>query len=178
MNKIWDRFLVSAMVCGVMALNSAILSLADNVVTVSSLPSSASVYTASVSDSKASVSTGIEPGSEYTSGKETTPIITAAVDAQTAASVTAQSAATVSATEYSKVTVPVINAVGTIEASDVKVADAGEEKPAAVSTEKIGIVDATLENISLGSQAVAASEVGYCVILSSSPTGLMTDIKG
>ncbi len=178
MNKKMGELLVSMMLCGVMISGFAIPALADNVVTVSSLPSSASSYTTSDNQNKASVTTAVEPGDEVTLNKITTPIITADVNVTTSNAVTTQSVSTVSSSESGKITIPVINADDTIEAYNAKNAVASEQNSTAVSTEKIGIVDTTLGNINLGSQAVAASEVGYCVILSSTPTGLMSDIKG
>ena len=176
MNKIPGKILVSMMLSGVLISGFAIPAMADNVVTVSSLPSSTSAYTTSNSQNKSFAAIGVEPGSEVASGKAVTPVITAAVNVQTAETITTQNVSSASSSESSKVTIPVINAADTIEASNTKKAAANEEKTEAVSTEKIGVVDATLGNISLSSQAVAATEVGYCVILSSSPTGLMTDL--
>ena len=177
MNKIWNRVLASAMMCGVMTLSPATQALADNVVTVSSLPSSASQYTTSNNQNKSSVTTAVEPGDEVNLNKAATPIISAAVNVQTANTVTAQSVSTVSTSESGKVTIPVINAADTIEASNAKKAAASEQKTASASTEKIGIIDTTLENLSLSAQAIAATEEGFCVILSSSPAGLLTDMK-
>ena len=178
MNKICDRVLISAIICGVMVLSQVTPALADNVVTVSSLPSSSSQYTISNNQNKTSVTTAVEPGDEVTVNRGTTPIITAAANVQTSDTVTSQSVSTVSSSESTKATIPVIDAVDTIEASNLKKAAASEQNSTADSTEKIGVLDITLLDLSLSSQAVAATEVGYCVILSSSPTGLATDIKG
>ncbi len=114
MNKIWNRVLASAMMCGVMTLSPATPALADNVVTVSSLPSSASQYTTSNNQNKSSVTTAVEPGDEVNLNKAATPIISAAVNVQTANTVTAQSISTVSTSESGKVTIPVINAADTL----------------------------------------------------------------
>ena len=175
MNKKMGELLVSMMLCGVMISGFAIPALADNVVTVSSLPSSASSYTTSDNQNKASVTTAVEPGDEVTLNKITTPIITADVNVTTSNAVTTQSVSTVSSSESGKVTIPVINAADTIEAYNAKNAASSEQKSTAATTEKTVIVDTTLESISFSGQT--ATEVGFCVILSSSPTGLMTDIS-
>ena len=175
MNKIPGKLLVSMMLSGVMISGFAIPALAENVVTVSSLPSSASSSTSSNNQNKTSVTSAIESGDGVASNKSATPIITAVANVQTANVVTSQSVSTVSSSESGKVTIPVINAADTIEAYNTKNAASSEQKSTAATTEKTVIVDTTLESISFSGQT--ATEVGFCVILSSSPTGLMTDIS-
>ncbi len=193
MRKKSDNILSTLMISCAASMISVICAHAD-VVTVSSLPgTTVSASTMSVTSSQSinrtqvnvvevsgtsgeakSLAAGIDKSNDI--NKQTTPVITASVSL--ADSQKSYSTAGISANER---TVPVIDAVSALNDDT----DAHNETTISnsystysQSIEWASVVEAIGGTEDKAAQQATTSEVGFCVVLSSSPTGMMKDITG
>ena len=150
------------------------------------------VITAVTAPSDASSGISCEVTSTSSSGTSVSmasvPIITAESDKAVASTVSSGTSITTAFSTGKTASTPVIDAVGT--ADSYMTADTSssytyaDSYASAMSSSSQGITDTTPVVVAGGStddasaQESTTSEVGFCVLLSSSPTGTMKDIAG
>ena len=150
------------------------------------------VITAVTAPSDASSGISCEATSTSSSGTSVSmasvPIITAESDKAVASTVSSGTSITTAFSTGKTASTPVIDAVGT--ADSYMTADTSssytyaDSYASAMSSSSQGITDTTPVVVAGGStddasaQESTTSEVGFCVLLSSSPTGTMKDITG
>ncbi len=181
MKKLGKKVVFTFM-CGVISCTSATSAWAANVVTVSSVPGETSSVAANKSASSNYVSsTSTASVQKRNASNVVTAVGTPDAAAESVSSVTS-SAAVKSSNAYTTSTVPVITATNAIDDNNGSASNDVNVSTYAGNTQKrkeVSIIEASGSYDDSAAQAYSeSSAMGFCVILSSSPTGTMKDITG
>ncbi len=182
MKKLGKKVLLTFM-CGIISCTSANSALAANVVTVSSVPGETSSFTAvsNASSSSNYVSSMTAASISKTSKSNVVAAVGTPDSATESVSTVTSSTAVKSSNTYTTRTVPVITAVNAIDdngstSNDVNVSTYTDNTQ---NRKEVAVIEATGNYDDSAAQAsLESSTMGFCVILSSSPTGTMKDITG
>ena len=167
---------------GASAVNSSSGVITDTVSTVTASMTAQEATSVSQTKSSQAETSGnyVTAYGNYSQNTVTTPVITAVSslsDADTGSSfIKTGSTSTASVNSVNTVSVPVIIAESDISGATARVSSVSSGNP--VNEASVPVVVATGSTDDSSAREATASEVGFCVLLGSSPTGTMKDITG